>query len=168
MKPISGMLKCNIDASIISRERKAGIGCVLRNHLGEFIAAGQNVFLGLEDPSLAEAMAVREALSWVKNLSLCNVLFESDALLVVKALNESSKDISYFGQVIDDCRSANQVVMLSSILQEGQCFSICHVRRSANQVAHSLAKAAGSLSDLRVWADVVPHFISDVLLSDMQ
>lgn len=40
------------------------------------------------------------------------------------------------------------------------------VHRSANGVAHALARAAHSMSGLQEWHDVAPEFISDVLLID--
>lgn len=43
----------------------------------------------------------------------------------------------------------------------------CHVRRSANGMAHLLAKASRSMSDLpQEWSVNAPIFLSDVLAID--
>lgn len=53
---------------------------------------------------IAEAMAFREALSWVKKRDNSNVLFELDSLTVVQAMKRrKGEDRSYFGALISDC-----------------------------------------------------------------
>ena len=70
---------------------------------------------------------------------MAQVCFESDSLLLIKALNGSYDNISYFGMIINDYKSlANEII--------GCRFS--YARRSANRVAHALAKAASFLFDL--------------------
>jgi len=63
---------------------------------------------------------------------------EGDPLNVVKALNPHSDDNSYFGLVIDDCKSLG--CLFSSFL-------VSHVRRVGNSVTHALAKFALDSSD---------------------
>ena len=54
------------------------------------------------EPKIAEAMCIREVLSWVKELK--EVTIASDALLSVNAINDFVEGNSYFGAVISDCR----------------------------------------------------------------
>lgn len=78
--PPEGRLKLNVDAAINSNFKATGLGCILRNSLGEFVAArGQN-WLGCYQPKLAEAISVREALKWLKERNFDNVIVETDAL----------------------------------------------------------------------------------------
>ena len=66
MKPSNEWLKLNVDAAVFSDLRSIGIGCVLRNSIGEFISAmAVPIPLNLA-PKEAEIMGVREALSWLK------------------------------------------------------------------------------------------------------
>ncbi|XP_031124312.1 uncharacterized protein LOC116027022 [Ipomoea triloba] len=71
--------KCNVDAAVF--EDGAGLGAIVRDHAGKFIAA-YSARLGCgRDPYLPEAMAVKEALSWL-NLP----------------------DFSYVGLIVKQCR----------------------------------------------------------------
>ncbi|XP_031120427.1 uncharacterized protein LOC116023565 [Ipomoea triloba] len=59
--PPQGFLKCNVDAAIF--DDGAGYGAVLRDHQGRFVAARCDRLTSIRDPFLAEALAVKEALS---------------------------------------------------------------------------------------------------------
>ena len=68
MKPSNEWLKLNVDATVFSKLRSIGIGCVLRNSIGDFILA-MTVPIHLNPaPKKAEIMGVREALSWLKQM----------------------------------------------------------------------------------------------------
>ena len=151
-------MKCNIDAVIFQQEGFMGYGWVLRDDERMVIAAKNGVMNGLVDPAMAEAMSCREALSWLKSLNISKVIVESDALQVINCLNGDHSDKSYFGNIIDDCK------ILSKDL--GVCL-FKFVRRSANQVAHTLAKATGSMSDRGVWFYNHPQFLSHVIDVDL-
>lgn len=60
--------------------------------------------LGNISPDSAEAMGVREALSWIKDNQLNNVLVETDCLLV-QAIRSKGVFLSYFGRIIEECKS---------------------------------------------------------------
>ncbi|CAI9777303.1 unnamed protein product [Fraxinus pennsylvanica] len=77
-----GFLKLNIDAAIFEDQGKAGLGLVIRNDLGSFVAARVVTVQGIVDPLLAETLGVREALSWIKSKFLEVQTIEMDALLV--------------------------------------------------------------------------------------
>lgn len=111
----------------------------------------------LMEPKLAEAMAIKEALSWCITSSLGKVQIEIDTGTVVKAVHGTEQDLFIFGQIISDCQ---HLLSLSNEL------SIQYVRRSANQVAHALARASDSLSDSNVWGAEPPNFLISALLRD--
>ncbi|KAM7472433.1 hypothetical protein LguiA_010616 [Lonicera macranthoides] len=113
---------------------------------------------GKFSPLLAEALSIREALSWLKGIYLEKVIIESDSLNIVQRLKSQDEDFSRVGLIINDCKSL--------VKGFNQCvFSF--VRRSANSVAHSLARAANSVSGRVSWMSHPPLFISDVLVSDL-
>ncbi|XP_073147449.1 uncharacterized protein [Henckelia pumila] len=62
-------LKCNVEAAIFNSPPRMGFGCIVRNDSGESIAAVHGCFAGVFDPRTAEALSIREALSWLKDLS---------------------------------------------------------------------------------------------------
>ncbi|XP_019182016.1 PREDICTED: uncharacterized protein LOC109177169 [Ipomoea nil] len=150
--PPAGSLKCNVDASVA--EGGASFGLVVRDHLGCFVAAKRGVLTDEHDPYVAEALAAKEALTWLKEQRLNNIILESDCLNFCNAFNSQSVDFSYVGLIVKQCR-----VIASDI--GNVC--IAHVRRSANRVAHELARATGSLAGSEVWFKIPPSCISDLL-----
>ncbi|CAI9782599.1 unnamed protein product [Fraxinus pennsylvanica] len=155
---LRGSFKLNIDAAIFENQRKAGLGLVIRNDLGSFIAARVVSVQGIVDPLLAETLGVREALSWIKAKFPEVQTIEMDALLVYNALLNDEEDNSYFGILIDECRF---------LAKELSNLKFSWVRRSTNQVAHTLAKAASSSHVNVEWSYFPPLFISNVLLADL-
>ena len=65
-KPSIGWVKANVDAAIFRESGTIGLGCVIRGDVGEFIAARSERRHQCLGPAEAEAMGVREALSWIK------------------------------------------------------------------------------------------------------
>ncbi|KAK9088929.1 hypothetical protein Scep_028011 [Stephania cephalantha] len=115
-------------------------------------------FVGVFGPKEAEAIGVREALSWLKEGNMLQVTVETDAQVVVQALSSNSKDLSYFGSLIDDC---------TELLTDMLSYKVCFVRRSANLAAHKIAREASSRPGRYEWP-VVPSFLIDVLESDLK
>nr|GMC86814.1 uncharacterized protein LOC109147752 [Ipomoea batatas] len=93
--PQHGFLKCNVDAAIF--DDGVGYGAVLRDHHGLFVAAKADRLMATCDPLLAEALAVKEALSWI---------IETDCLNFVLAFHSRSADFSY----IRDKKGAENLV----------------------------------------------------------
>ena len=86
-------------------------------------------------------------------MGLNRVVVESDSQLLVKALQGTNRDLSYFGSLVEDCK------ILSKDL--GDC--LFTFKRSANQVVHSLVRTAGSMSNREDWVSCPPSFIFDEL-----
>ena len=99
-------------------------------------------------------LAIREALSWIKELQVSDVIIESGSLLSVEAINGVESDDSYCGVVISNCK-----VLLSNVT----AVSVMYNHRSSNMFAHNLAKAAVSLSDYFVWGGPVDYALSSAL-----
>nr|GMD78417.1 uncharacterized protein LOC109159918 [Ipomoea batatas] len=127
VKPDFGTLKLNIDAFVHQNAFHVGMGWILRDHQGYFVAAQAATRPGPLHPREAEALAVREALSWLKDNQWEDVV-ETDAEILVHHLHKPS--VSPFGLLIAD---------ISSLLSTLKDVKLCHVRRDANVVAHLLA-----------------------------
>lgn len=54
--------------------------------------------------SMAEAVAIKEALSWLKNSEWENVIVESDYLVVIQSIRGSVQMRSRFERIIEECR----------------------------------------------------------------
>lgn len=102
-KPPPGWIKINTDVACIVGSNRVGFGCVVRDERGRFVRARSNVFMQKMQPCEAEAMGLREALSWTKDWRNNKCIFECDAKLLVDAINGGSGK-SYFDTIFDDCR----------------------------------------------------------------
>ncbi|KAH9684395.1 reverse transcriptase domain-containing protein [Citrus sinensis] len=149
-KPKFGWVKCNVDAAVFASQGKIGIGCVIRNSQGGFLAARCVEVVGNFGAREAEALSIREALSWMKELHFPCVIIEMDCLQVFRALVEEFSSPNGFGLIIEDCRA------LVKFIGEVQFSFVC---RSANCAAHSVARASGSLSGLQEWNIVPPVWL---------
>lgn len=156
-KPQSGWYKLNVDAAINEEGGKMGFGWVLRDDHGTFKAAKCTPWKGVYSPKEAEAIAVREALSWLKAHNYDKVTVEIDALLVLQGLHTAG-NVSYFDLLLLDVKDT--LSLFSHV-------SISFVKRSANRIAHLLAGESVSLSDCKEWLYHPPNFICNALFSDM-
>ncbi|KAG8650771.1 hypothetical protein MANES_07G069794v8 [Manihot esculenta] len=157
--PLQGFLKANVDAAVFP-DGFIGVGGVLRSYDGSFVGACQHRLLGYFSPKTAELITIREVLSWIKRLGYDQIVLESDALTVVKALlSSSTSDFSSFGSLVDDCKS---------LIAEMNSVSVSFVPRSANSVAHLIARAASTISDRIEWLSTPPQLIVHALMLDFQ
>lgn len=134
--PPTGWKKINIDAALFS-DGFIGTGAVIRNDAGQFIRAKCGRMRGSWKPREAEALSLREALLWARELGLDQCIFESDCKSLVDACNGGT-GASYFHTIVLDCIELCK--HFNNVLIQFVC-------RSANSVAHVLA--THSLSDLR-------------------
>lgn len=72
-----------------------GFGCVVRDDLGHFVAARGSHWRGYYSSKEAEAVAIRESLSWLKTLNIDKVIIETDSLQVTQGLNSNLGDSSF-------------------------------------------------------------------------
>ena len=126
VKPPSGWIKINVDAACNPGETIAGVGCVARDDSGRFIRARSNIVHGRLQPREAEALGLKEALSWVKEWRASKCVFESDAKLLVDAV-QGRRGLSYFDTIAEDC---------NELLKHFAEVLLVFIHRSANQVAH--------------------------------
>ncbi|KAL8106117.1 uncharacterized protein LOC141680879 [Apium graveolens] len=141
--PMENTVKVNSDAAIFEASNCYSYSLVARNSKGELIHAKSRCRLGQAAPDSAEAMGVREALSWIKEQQYRDVVLETDCLVVVQALRGSGALLSYFGRIIVECKKLLEELKDRNV-------SVIFVKRSANKVADFLAKSTCSVAD-RIW-----------------
>ena len=100
---------------------------------------------------------MREALSWLKHMQLPRVIVEMDSQMVYKALKSTSLYASPFAMLIADCQK-----LVSNMVN----LKLSFVKRSANSVAYSVARASCSMSGPTVWDVIAPSFLTPTLLSN--
>ena len=149
-KPKFGWVKCNVDAAVFASQGRIGFGCVIRNSEGCFLAAQCAGMAGSFGAREAEALGIREALNWIKEMRFPCVIIEMDCLQVFQALAKEFTGPNGFGLIIEDCRA------LVKSIGEVQFSFVC---RSANFAAHSVARVASSLSGPQEWNIVPPLWL---------
>lgn len=112
-----------------------GFGFILRDVHGVVHECCAWSTQGLSDPAVAEALCIREALSWLKDGGRHHVIVETDSQVVATAICNKVSIPNSLGLVLDDCISL--VNHLNNV-------SVTFIHRSANSVAHSLSRASGS------------------------
>lgn len=134
---------------------------VARDHEGKLVEAISSCKRGRVDPELAEAIGIREALSWIKVKAWPSVVLETDCLTATQAIRCSSINLSYLGRVIDECKH-----LLSEI--DNRKVILKFVKRSANNMTHFIARHSSSIAD-RIWRrEDVPSDFIHVLFNDLR
>uniref|UniRef100_A0A803PEK6 Reverse transcriptase domain-containing protein n=1 Tax=Cannabis sativa TaxID=3483 RepID=A0A803PEK6_CANSA len=159
VSPNHNSVKINVDAALFESNHSFGFGMVLRDSRGVLVHGRTILKQGDVNPALAEAMGVREALSWIKTLSLHKCVLETDSLVVVQAIRSSIDMISLFGLVIKDCKE---------LLATLRNVSIYFVKRSVNSVAHAFARASSSYPDCVFSLGDVPTELLPILVAEVQ
>lgn len=158
--PDLGWIKVNIDAATNVDDAFTGVAFVARDEHGRFVAARNSRIVGLFSPRVAEAIAFKEALSWIQAEGWTHVCCEGDSLDVVHAIESAFLlDLTSFGAVINDIKT-----LVRS--WRGNC-GVAAVPRTANSAAHCLAQATRNPVSVGAWRGVPPNFLNVVLLADL-
>ncbi|CAN1807845.1 Putative ribonuclease H protein At1g65750 [Linum perenne] len=127
--PPTDFLKCNVDWASFRDQRMSGMGASLRDSSGALIGYLMRNSQGCPTALNGEAIAMFEAMLWIRNLGLSKVIFETDCQTVANRLLGAEEDLTEFGATIEACKR----LMLPD-------FSIAFVQRDRNEIAHVLAK----------------------------
>lgn len=88
--------------------RDYGWGLIARDSEGVLVQAKTMLHRSQVNPELDEAMAVKEAFSWIKSMGWQKLVLESDCLVFVQAIRSKMQMRSQFGLIIQDCRRFTQ------------------------------------------------------------
>ncbi|KAL4296817.1 hypothetical protein GQ457_12G001150 [Hibiscus cannabinus] len=139
LAPPLGWVKLNVDASVSSRDHKAGVGGVLRDDLGRWII-GFSRFLGRCDSLIAELWAIHDGLLQAWDSGYTRVELESDCLEAARIGNSASTTLA--GSAL--------VSSIKEVIGRVWTVVVKHVGRGNNRVADYLA-AHGSRTGC--WSD---------------
>ncbi|XP_019184658.1 PREDICTED: uncharacterized protein LOC109179616 [Ipomoea nil] len=129
--------KCYVDAGFHGPLHAAAYGFVVFDSDSSFVAAGNGPLPCPYDPLLAEAMAMCEALSWLKNNGYSGGYIYSDSAVLVTSLSFASSFRNYFRFILLSC---------TRLLSELPGSQVKFVRREANHVAHFLSKHVSAIA----------------------
>jgi ribonuclease HI len=92
----------------------------------------------------AEALGIREALTWIQHEygAAITIEVESDCLQAVQAINSRHKNNTEFGNIIVMCRN---------LLSLNNNCKVSYVRRQVNRVVHDLAQATCFIASHQVY-----------------
>jgi ribonuclease HI len=155
--PPPSVLGLNVDAALFPAERRMGVGAVLWDHDGSFvlsISEGLGVFPALE---MAEAIAVRRALTVARDQNMPKVALVLDCLSLIQRITSQVRDRSSLGTVIDD---------IKILATDFESCSFSFSSRKTNVVAHKLARCSEPLV-CNISIGVIPEFIRDELCNDV-
>ncbi|XP_019194754.1 PREDICTED: uncharacterized protein LOC109188565 [Ipomoea nil] len=146
--------KCYVDAGFHGPLHAAAYGFVVFDSDSSFVAAGNGPLPCPYDPLLAEAMAMCEALSWLKNNGYSSGYIYSDSAVLVTSLSFASSFRNYFRFILLSC---------TRLLSDLPGSQVKFVKRDANHVAHSLSKHVSAIAGRTLWRDIPPPFIEPLV-----
>jgi ribonuclease HI len=139
-------------------QNRATVGWCVRDHGGEFILAGTSWKEGKLTVLEGEATSLLAAMKIMHQKGYLQVIFETDCKGVVDAIHNIHGGVSEFSSII--CH-------IKSILLQNPNFVVKFVKRQANMVAHTLAKAASSWARCCTF-ETLPLCITAYLNNEMQ
>ena len=155
--PPVGWYKVNADAAIFSDE-KVGLGGVVRDEIGEVVAATCVGEKGCFEVDAVEAMAARHAVFIALEAGFSNIILETDCLKLATHLSKKQRELSSFGNIVNDI-----LLLVSSC----NAFSVSHVGREGNWVAHHLAHGSLNYGGMRVWLEEAPDEVMQYVMADL-
>ena len=115
------------DVELLSFENlgTSGFAIVARNHESHLVLAKLKISLEITNPTLAEALAVKEALSWAKKMEWNPVILESTCLVVIQLIHNAVP--MRLSKVTEECRD---------LVYQFNNIKLHFIKRSANMSAH--------------------------------
>lgn len=150
-------VKITVDAATFTKGTSYSVGMLARNGEGEVILGTSKLFQGNVRPDFAEALAIKEALSWSKLNKWNRVVMESDCLAVVQAIRSKLPMHSPFGDIVMECRKLVKELNIA----------LFFIRRFANMVAHLITRESCSFPGRVFDGRSDPVNLRSILLDDL-
>ena len=146
----------NVDATIFHQSTRARFGVVIRDHQGMVQAASRGYFARIQNPEVAEAMALRQALFLARERGMQRIMVASDCLSLINKIKEPNLDRSPTGAIVHDIKNWATKFM--------SC-RFTHVYRSCNLAAHTLARSA-EYDGRSCWFNETPNVIRTIICNE--
>ncbi|KAM6586073.1 hypothetical protein CsatB_013075 [Cannabis sativa] len=156
--PTFPSVKVNVDGALFNSNGRYGVGMVARCAAGVMLQARTVLKSGMLQPHEVEAIGIKEALSWIKSNGWNGVVLESDCLRAISDIKSNKNMVSIYGHIISDCKV---------LCTEVSNLSLSCVKRSANRVAHCLARSSLHEADRTFNISSLPFVISSLVLDDL-
>ncbi|XP_019173825.1 PREDICTED: uncharacterized protein LOC109169398 [Ipomoea nil] len=144
-------MRCYIDAGFRQETGEATYGIVLLEPGGSFVVAKNGRSPVCFSPLMAEAMAFKEALSWLVERSINSADLLTDCMVLRTAIHHQTTPVhSYAGLAIDQCKT--MMSLFSFVL-------LSYVPRQFNLHVHTLASLAFTQEHSMYWDSIPPDAI---------
>lgn len=130
---------------------------IICDYQGSCIAASSRVLLASYSAKITKAIALQEGELLASEMGISHVIFESNALSIIQAINESHLG-GELGHTIQSIRDTS----LSF-----SWYSFQHLKRNGNKVAHELPKSARISNVSQVWKGVIPSLVEHLIFEDL-
>ncbi|XP_021737578.1 uncharacterized protein LOC110704108 [Chenopodium quinoa] len=154
---VHGPIKVNFDVAVPGTNYVV-LGGVARDSVGDVVVSTCLRVLGNFEADVAEALAMRHALSTSMESGFRKVCLETDCIRLYSHLSKGYAPHTAFGLVVND---------ILHLARRWVSCSFSFVKRSGNCVAHKLAKLSLSFHDLRVWMEEVPSDVFSAVVDDL-
>ena len=155
--PPTENFKVNFDGTTSKEIRKAGLGVVIWNFVGQLIASLYELVNLPYSSDIVEAMATARAIYVAQEISLNSFILEGDSEAVIKCLRSDDDSFYPFSHILAAAKATTET---------NCCISFSHILRLGNFVAHNLAKHARYVGGFSVWMEDVPPHLQAILLAD--
>ena len=145
--PPENWYKVNVDAAISTDLNITGLGVVVRDSSGMFMAARALKIEGCLDPHRAELLAAREGIIFAWDAGFRQIILEGDARNVYSSIENSEEDLSYNGSIIRD------IALFASWFYAFKCSAI---PRDCNRCADFVARKA-IRGNIGIWLEDPPR-----------
>ncbi|KAM6541055.1 hypothetical protein CsatB_005502 [Cannabis sativa] len=151
-------VKINVDGALFSAQGQYGLGLIARSAAGLVLGAKSLSREGSLQPHIVEAIGIKEALSWSKANGWSQIVVESDCLRVINDLQKFKHMASPYGHILYDCMT---------LVADFDVVFLNFAKRSANKVAHALARSSLFETDRTFSRDSLPFVFASLVLDDL-
>jgi len=158
-KPQQGNFKVNPDGAFDHRNGSRGWGFIIRDDQGAVVTAGAGKEQFLQSAFHAELLGCAAGLKAATQLGIRRIVLETDASLVITALEDDAYRLSAMSGITTELR-----LLLMTEFAYSKVY-VCP--RSCNKGADAIAAyVCKCSSDMSITWDDVPHFLEDLVTSD--
>ncbi|XVF29958.1 hypothetical protein REPUB_Repub16aG0015900 [Reevesia pubescens] len=144
--PSRGSIKVNVDAAFMGQSKEAKIGIVARDSDCNILFSATIHLYNIASSYMGEVYAILEGLKMARQMHLDSVILESDCQVAVLEFRRSGRSLKEGSCLLDEAK-----LLAFSFTS---CI-VSFVRRSANSLAHNLAKTPVS-SNRIIWPGGLP------------
>ena len=158
IKPPVGKIKCNVDAAAFNNNFVMGFGMCFRDFKGNLLLGKSDFYHSSTTILEAESLGLLDAIKVAISNRMHVVLFKTDSKILSDAINSNFTPSNEFGDLVVQCRS---------LLLDRPDFAVSYIRRQANDVAHSIARASLSNPSPHIFHHLMPTLYS-LILNEMK